>query len=52
MDMRGVSARALRVFVLESAQVPARPIIELIMLPREEAAARLVSGGALLRGGT
>jgi len=46
------SARALRVFVLESAQVPARPIIELIMLPREEAAARLVSGGALLRGGT
>ena len=46
------SARALRVFVLESAQVPARPIIELIMLPREEAAARLVSGGAILRGGT
>ncbi|OLD12371.1 MAG: hypothetical protein AUJ01_16355 [Acidobacteria bacterium 13_1_40CM_3_65_5] len=43
------SARALRVFVLEPVEVPARPIIELIMLPREEAAARLVSGGALLR---
>ena len=43
------SARVLRVFVLEPVQVPARPIIELIVLPREEVAARLVSGGALLR---
>ena len=46
------SAQRLRVFVLEPAQVPARPVMELVMLPREEAAARLVSGGAILRGGT
>jgi len=45
------SAQRLRVFVLEPVEVPARPIIELIMLPREDATARLVSGGALLRGG-
>ncbi len=43
------SAQRLRVFVLEPVEVPARPIIELIMLPREEAVARLVSGGAILR---
>jgi len=44
------SARALRVFVLEPVKVPARPIIELVTLSREEVTARLAGGaGSLLR---
>jgi uncharacterized protein len=44
------SARALRVFVLEPVDVPARPIIELVTLSREEVTARLAGGaGSLLR---
>jgi hypothetical protein len=42
------SAQRLRVFVLEPAGVPATAIIELVTLPREEVAARLL-GGPLLR---
>ncbi len=42
------SAQRLRVFVLEPAEIPARPIIELVTLPREEVAARLATGGPLL----
>ena len=42
------SAQRLRVFVLEPADVPARPVVELVTLPREEVAARLVNGGPLL----
>jgi uncharacterized protein len=41
------SAQRLRVFVLEPVEVPARPIIELVTIPRAEVAARLV-GGPLL----
>jgi len=44
------SAQRLRVFVLERAEVPARAVIELVTLPREEVAARLVTGGPLTRG--
>jgi uncharacterized protein len=43
------SAQRLRVFVLEPADVPAAPIIELVMLPQQEVAARLQAGGPLLR---
>ena len=42
------SAQRLRVFVLEPADVPARPVVELVTLPREQVAARLVNGGPLL----
>jgi len=42
------SAQRLRVFVLESVEIPAHAIIELVTVPREEIAARLVSGGPLL----
>jgi len=44
------SAQRLRVFVLERADIPARAVIELVTLPREEVAARLVTGGPLTRG--
>jgi len=44
------SAQRLRVFVLERAEIPARAVIELVTLPREEVAARLVTGGPLTRG--
>ena len=44
------SAQRLRVFVLEHAEIPARAVIELVTLPREEVAARLVTGGPLTRG--
>jgi hypothetical protein len=36
------AAQRLRVFVLEPAEIPAQPVIELITLPREEVAARLL----------
>ena len=42
------SAQRLRVFVLEPVEIPAQAMIELVTVPREEIAARLVSGGALL----
>ena len=42
------AAQRLRVFVLEPADVPARDVIELVALPREEVAARLL-GGPLIR---
>ena len=42
------AAQRLRVFVCEPKEVPARPVMELVTLPREEVAARLV-GGPLLR---
>jgi HD superfamily phosphohydrolase len=42
------SAQRLRVFVLEPAEVPARAVIELVTLPREEVAARLAGHRALL----
>src|SRR2546425_494240 len=42
------SAQRLRVFVLEPAEIPARPIIELVTMPREEVAARLAGHRALL----
>jgi hypothetical protein len=35
------SARRLRVFVLRAATVPAKAIMELVTLPREEVAARV-----------
>ena len=40
------SAQRLRVFVLEPVEVPARKIIELVTLPREEVARRFSEGGA------
>ncbi|PYO94797.1 MAG: phosphohydrolase [Gemmatimonadetes bacterium] len=43
------AAQRLRVFVLEPAEVPARVVIELVTVPREEVAARLL-GGPLVRG--
>ena len=42
------SAQRLRVFVLEPAEVPASAIVELVVLPQEEVAARLEAGGPLL----
>ena len=42
------AAQRLRVFVLEPADVPARDVIDLVALPREEVAARLL-GGPLIR---
>ena len=42
------AAQRLRVFVCQPADVPARAVIELVTVPREEVAARLV-GGPLLR---
>ncbi len=42
------SAQRLRVFVLEPAEIPARSIVELVTLPREEVAARLAGQRSLL----
>jgi hypothetical protein len=42
------SAQRLRVFVLEPAEIPARAIIELVTVPREEVAARLAGHRSLL----
>lgn len=42
------SAQRLRVFVLEPAEVPASAIVELVVLPQEEVAARLEAGRPLL----
>jgi len=42
------SAQRLRVFVLEPAEIPPRPIIDLVTLPREAVAARLAGHRALL----
>jgi hypothetical protein len=42
------SARHLRVFVLRPAQVPERPLVDLILLPADEVRARLDDGAALL----
>jgi HD superfamily phosphohydrolase len=44
------SAQRLRVFVLEPVEIPARPIIELVTVPREEVAARLAGQRSLLSG--
>jgi len=44
------SAQRLRLFVLEPAAVPARAVIELVSLPREEVAARLAGQRALVSG--
>ncbi len=43
------AARHLRVFVLRPATIPARALVELVMLPAEDVAARLADGRALLR---
>ena len=40
------SAQRLRVFVLEPVEIPAKQVIELITLPREEVAARLASAAS------
>jgi len=45
------SAQRLRVFVLEPAEIPARAIIELVTLPREEVAARLAGHRSLVSAG-
>jgi len=42
------SAQRLRVFVLEPAEIPARAVVELVTLPREEVAARLAGHGSLV----
>jgi HD superfamily phosphohydrolase len=42
------SAQRLRVFVLEPADVPARAIVDLVMMPREEVQARLDSERSVL----
>jgi hypothetical protein len=44
------SARRLRVFVIGAATLPAKGIVELVMTPRKEVAARLEEGGPLLSG--
>jgi uncharacterized protein len=41
------SAQRLRVFVLEPVEIPRRPIIDLVVMPREEVEARLTEGGFL-----
>jgi len=38
----------LRVFVMATAQLPERAIVELVMLPREEVARRVEQDGALI----
>jgi hypothetical protein len=43
------SARRLRVFVLQAVSVPARAVVDLVTMPREAVAARVVAGSALLR---
>ncbi len=43
------SARRLRVFVLRDVAVPAHAIVDLVMAPREEVAARLAEDRALVR---
>jgi HD superfamily phosphohydrolase len=45
------SAQRLRVFLLETAEIPARAIVELVTWPREEVEARLEGDQALLRVG-
>ena len=45
------SAQRLRVFVCEPAEIPARAIIELVTLPREEIAARLAGHRSLVTAG-
>ena len=42
------SAQRLRVFVLEPAEIPARAVVELVTLPREEVAARLAGHRSLV----
>lgn len=42
------SARRLRVFVLRPVTVPAKGVVELVTLPREEVDARLTAGRSLL----
>ena len=42
------SARRLRVFVMATAQVPERAIVELVMLPREEVSRRVEQDRALV----
>jgi len=44
------SARRLRVFVIAAAKVPAQPIVELVMLPREEVARMVDEGRPMIRG--
>jgi len=43
------SARRLRVFVLRDVAVPAHAIVDLVMAPREEVAARVAADRALVR---
>ncbi|MGH9261523.1 MAG: hypothetical protein ACRD08_16790, partial [Acidimicrobiales bacterium] len=45
------AARHLRVFVLRPATIPARAVVQLVMLPAEEVAARLEGGRPLLNPG-
>ena len=45
------SARRLRVFVIGRAAVPAKGIVDLVMAPREDVAARLEEGRSLLTNG-
>ena len=42
------SARRLRVFVMATAQVPERAMLELVMLPREEVSRRVEQDRALV----
>jgi len=44
------SARRLRVFVLRPVTLPAKAIVELVMLPREEVAARVKEQRRLISG--
>ena len=44
------SARRLRVFVMATAQVPERAMVELVMLPREEVLNLLEKERSLIRG--
>ena len=44
------SARRLRVFVMATAQVPERAMVELVMLPREEVMNLLEKERSLIRG--
>jgi hypothetical protein len=44
------TAQRLRVFVLEPAEIPVRPIVELVTWPAEEVEARIDSDQSLLKG--
>jgi len=44
------SAAALRVFVLATAKIPERAIVDLVMLPREEVVKLLEEGLPMIRG--